>query len=73
MAPEILLNQPYEGQKLDVFAAGVILFCMVNRQQPFSVAQSTDSVYSCIAAGRHDLFWKYHRRKYSNEFKNLIE
>ena len=29
MAPEIHLNQPYDGQKVDVFAAAIILFVMV--------------------------------------------
>ena len=60
MAPEVLLDQPYEGQKIDVFAAGVILFCMVNKHPPFIIAQPTDRVYRCIAAGRFDLFWKIH-------------
>ena len=60
MAPELLLNQAYEGQKVDVFAAGIILFCMVNKHPPFIIAQPTDRVYRCIAAGRFDLFWKIH-------------
>jgi len=80
MAPEVLLNQPYEGEKFDVFAAGVTLFCMVNKHPPFIIAQPSDSVYRCIAAGRFDLFWKIHSKNkaeglshFSEEFKNLIE
>jgi serine/threonine protein kinase len=29
MAPEIHLGQPYSGQKVDLFAAGVLLFIMM--------------------------------------------
>lgn len=37
-APEILLNKPYEGEKVDIFAAAVILFIMVSGHPPFSQA-----------------------------------
>jgi serine/threonine protein kinase len=30
MAPEIILQQPYNGVEIDLFAAGVILFITVN-------------------------------------------
>ena len=60
MAPELLLNQPYEGQKVDVFAAGIIFFCMVNKHRPFICAHPSDLVYRSIAAKRFDLFWKIH-------------
>lgn len=28
MAPEILLNEPYDGKLVDIFAAGIIMFIM---------------------------------------------
>lgn len=37
-APEIILEQPYEGKPVDIFAAGVILFTMVAKLPPFGQA-----------------------------------
>ena len=35
MAPEIHLQQNYEGQKIDIFALGVILYNMATSFPPF--------------------------------------
>jgi serine/threonine protein kinase len=35
MAPEILDKQPYQGQVVDLFACGVILFIMLTQHPPF--------------------------------------
>ena len=35
-APEILSGKQYWGNKIDIFAAGVILFIMVAGNPPFS-------------------------------------
>lgn len=59
MAPEIHLNQEYDGQSIDMFAAG-ILFIMVAEHPPFTTAQPTDPFYRCLAANRSDVFWKTH-------------
>jgi len=80
MAPEIHLNQPYSGQKVDVFAAAIILFVMVTQHPPFTTAQPTDPFYRCVAAGRFDIFWRTHCKNkpeglahFSEEFKDLMQ
>ena len=79
MAPEILLKQAYQGQVVDLFALGVILFILYSGHPPFSVADDRDNFYKLLATNRSDLFWKAHsnpQRKaenfYSDEFKDLI-
>jgi serine/threonine protein kinase len=42
MAPEIHLNRKYQGEKVDVFALGVILFNMLYNQKPFEAARADD-------------------------------
>ena len=52
MAPEIHLGQPYEGTKVDLFAAAIILFIMVAQHPPFTSATPTDRFFRCMAAKR---------------------
>ena len=80
MAPEIHLNQPYQGEQIDVFAAAIILFIMVAQHPPFTTAQPSDPFYRCLAGKRGDIFWRTHCKNKENgeaffteEFKNLIE
>lgn len=80
MAPEIHLNQPYDGQRVDVFAAAIILFVMVTQHPPFTTAQPIDPFYRCVAAGRFDIFWRTHCKNkpeglahFSEEFKDLMQ
>ena len=40
MAPELHKNRQYDGKAIDIFAAGVILFIMVDQQPPFAKAIS---------------------------------
>jgi serine/threonine protein kinase len=35
MCPEIVMKKPYNGIKADIWAAGVILFLMMNGKLPF--------------------------------------
>jgi serine/threonine protein kinase len=79
MAPEILAKQPYQGQVVDLFALGVILFILYSGHPPFQMANEEDNYYKLLATNRSDLFWKAHsnpQRKaadfYSEEFKDLI-
>jgi len=80
MAPEIHLKQPYKGDQVDLFAAGMILFIMVAQHPPFSSATPKDPYYKCIAANRADIFWKTHCKSkeggvkfFSDDFKDLFE
>lgn len=78
MAPEIHLNQEYDGKSIDIFAAAIILFIMVAEHPPFTAAQPSDPFYRCIAANRSDIFWKTHMKEkpdgfFSDEFKDLVQ
>ena len=57
MAPEILYKQPYQGQVVDLFALGVILFTLYSGHPPFSYASEDDPYYKLLATNRSDLFW----------------
>jgi serine/threonine protein kinase len=77
MAPEILEKQPYQGQVVDLFACGVILFIMLTQHPPFQMANCDDMYYKLLATNRSDLFWKAHSNRkaagfFSDEFKDLI-
>ena len=62
MAPELFVNKLYDGKKVDIFAAGVVLFLMTVGHAPFGRADPRDSFYRFICKNREDLFWKYHTK-----------
>lgn len=62
MAPEILSRKKYNGQEVDMFALGVILFTMIAQRPPFNSAEKSDKVYNLIITGRTELFWKLHTK-----------
>ena len=77
MAPEILARQAYQGQVVDLFALGVILFILYSGHPPFQMANDQDNFYKLLATNRSDLFWKAHSNRkpadfYSEDFKDLI-
>lgn len=51
MAPEIHMNMAYTGEKVDIFAAGIVLFTIVSQRPPFESASRTDPHYKMIASG----------------------
>ena len=65
LAPEMYLKKGYSPEKVDIFAAGVILFIMVRGIPPFNDTSSNDPHYSVFAKSS-DFFWKYHRGKDPN-------
>ena len=50
MSPEIHLGREYHGDKVDVFALGVILFVMVSKHPPFNAATPQDPFYVALAS-----------------------
>merc|ERR1711904_599108 len=62
MAPEIP-SKKYEGQSVDIFAAGVILFIMYAGNPPFEKATPNDPYYKILKDKKYDIFWKAHSRK----------
>jgi serine/threonine protein kinase len=76
MAPELLYHKAYEGRKVDVFAAGVILFVLYSGHPPFNQATEQDPYYRTFVKA-NEKFWEFHakqnqKRHYSPEFKELI-
>lgn len=57
MAPEILGHQSYSGEKVDLFAVGVLLFIMVAQHPPFRKASSADGLYK-LFRNQNELYWK---------------
>lgn len=79
--PERYQERNYDGASADIFAAAIVLFCLVCGQMPFSKAVRTDYLYYLISNGKVDLFWMAHqeiaekRRIHINpspEFKDLL-
>ena len=57
MAPEIIMRQSYSGEKVDIFAAGVLLFIMVAQHPPFRKAAATDGLYKMFR-NQNEVYWK---------------
>ena len=78
MAPEIIERRPYQGESVDLFALGCILFVMRSGSMPFDqMARSDDSIYRFFTMNRIDKFWQTHSQDkgddyFSEEFKDLI-
>ena len=76
MAPEIISGQSYIGEKVDLFAVGVLLFTMVAAHPPFRKAVAQDPFYKLFCTN-NEVFWtKMSANKppgiYSPTFKSLI-
>lgn len=63
MAPEIHEKKTYSGEKVDLFALGIILFILMSKNPPFRVADKrVDRLYQFLTAGKENFFWKLHGR-----------
>ena len=62
MAPELNERKKYSGEKVDLFAAAVILFIMVSGTPPFNYASKEEFYYKFIYYKKFELFWKYHSK-----------
>eukprot|EP00826_Nyctotherus_ovalis_P064557 TRINITY_DN9474_c0_g1_i1.p1 TRINITY_DN9474_c0_g1~~TRINITY_DN9474_c0_g1_i1.p1 ORF type:complete len:357 (+),score=79.50 TRINITY_DN9474_c0_g1_i1:203-1273(+) len=76
MAPELFTKKPYGGEKVDLFAAGVLLFIMVAKHPPFKVAAMQDARYKLFCF-QNETFWKKMAvgkppGTFSAEFKALV-
>lgn len=54
MAPEIRLNKKYDGRKIDVFSAGVVIFTLALGYFPFKQASMTDHFFKLLVRGKKD-------------------
>ena len=72
-APEIYKGN-YDGEKVDIFALGVILFNLVTGLYGFNEAKITDKSYRLIILKKYPKFWedsKLQLSEVSEQFKNL--
>lgn len=81
-SPERNLHKPYDAASADIFAAAVVIFCLVCGGMPFKRASENDYFYYLIINGKLDLFWKAHNEVTEKkglaifptpEFKELME
>lgn len=77
MAPEIYFLR-YKGDKVDIFASGVVLFMMYSGHPPFQTAIASDPYFKLIREKKYLMFWSFHTRRkppgfYSEDFQSLIE
>lgn len=80
MSPELNERQKYDGTKVDIFAAGVILFIMVSGTPPFNEAKKDEYFYKFLFHNKPELFWKVHCKSkpsgenfFSPDFKDLMQ
>ena len=73
-APEILLNQPYNGIQSDIFSLGQLLFVLVTGQLGFKHANQNDNFYRLIINPQnHAQYWEFFNNlNLSQSFKNLF-
>jgi len=63
MAPEILQkNARYQGSKVDIWSAGVVLFIMMTGHPPFGSANRNDWWFQRVQFNQYDKFWSAHLR-----------
>jgi serine/threonine protein kinase len=73
MAPEIKEGKTYDGNQIDMFSTGVILFIIVQGIFPFKEAKKDEYFYNLILQGKLDQYWKKTGGlDLSNDFKDLI-
>jgi len=75
MAPEIFANCPrYQGTKVDIWSAGVVVFVMLIGHPPLEVARQNDWWFRAIQRNRYDQFWAAHLKdiEISQEFKEFV-
>ena len=73
-APEVLLKQPYDGFKADIFSLGVVLLTLVSCKIGFVQARKKDPFYRLIMTRHYDKYWSVVSRQItgiSEELKNL--
>ena len=76
IAPEILMEMPYDGEKADIFSLGVILFNLRTCKYGFINASIDDSYYKFVKKKKINTYWKILGENIkinglSEEFKNL--
>jgi serine/threonine protein kinase len=76
VAPEILMQIPYDGEKVDIFSLGVILFNIRTCKYGFEKASKNNRLYKLLIKNT-ELYWEVLGQKIeidglSKEFKDLF-
>ena len=77
MPPQMYNNQPYSGEKADIFSLGVILFGLVTGVNGFGTSKNDDPYYRFIRNGNINGYWNQVAQSLPNvnnlslDFKNL--
>ena len=76
-APEILEYKEYDGDKIDIFSTGVLLFILRTGKMAFDNAVVNDNIYQYIANKNYNQYWAilendYNLTPLSDKFKNLF-
>ena len=84
IAPEILERKPYNGEKVDYFSLGALLFILMTKKFAFEEAKTfnyiereSQRLYHLIKLKQFDEFWKIIEKNYnikilSPQFKELF-
>jgi len=75
VAPEIIEGKEYQGELVDVFSCGVVLFIMLTGRYPFYCATVEDKRYKLLMDRNTSDYWKTFDGKVSisTEAMNLLE
>ena len=73
-APEILAERKYDGEKVDIFCAGICLICMMTGKFGFAEASRNDELYRLIMKKKYNEYWDIidSNKKLSQSFKELF-
>lgn len=75
-APEVCNKQDYDGEKVDIYGAGLILFIMVVQNMPYLKPNMAEHLYRVFQSDRKK-FWAQISLNYnvvlSDNLKNLLE
>ena len=55
--PEILEKNCYDGEKCDIFSAGISLFSLMTGRFPFEEAKPNNKIYKYIYSNKSEIFW----------------
>ena len=78
MAPEVISGKEYDGEKADIFSAGILIFTLLKSFLPFPVDNITRKRknYSIFISKKEERFWNILKDldvEFSLEFKDLFK
>ena len=76
-APEIIEGKNYDGEKIDIFSLGTLLFALMTKKIGFTEAKKNDPLYRYIRIKKYDKYWEILEQKHEvkilpEKFKKLF-